>query len=109
MGQLGVLLGPTNRLCLWRRKVAAAVNSFRSACTRRWFARQAEGILKDLEGRSRRAYVPPYQFAIVYASAARPHIRMACEEFIIGICILSLLLLIQTWTIYAQIHAFTTC
>ena len=27
----------------------------------------------------------------------------------IGMCILSLLLLIRTWTIYAQIHAFRTC
>jgi tetratricopeptide (TPR) repeat protein len=27
----------------------------------------------------------------------------------IGMCILSLLLLIQTWTIYARIHAFRTC
>lgn len=30
--------------------------------------RQAESILKDLEERSRRGYVPPYQFAVVYAA-----------------------------------------
>ncbi len=34
-------------------------------------ARQAESILKDLEERSRRAYVPPYQFAVVYAGLGR--------------------------------------
>jgi tetratricopeptide (TPR) repeat protein len=31
-------------------------------------SRQAENVLKDLEERSRRAYVPPYQFAVVYAA-----------------------------------------
>jgi hypothetical protein len=34
-------------------------------------ARQAESILKDLEERSRRAYVPPYQFVVVYAGLGR--------------------------------------
>jgi TolB-like protein/DNA-binding winged helix-turn-helix (wHTH) protein/Flp pilus assembly protein TadD len=34
-------------------------------------ARKAASILKDLEERSRRAYVPPYQFAVVYAGLGR--------------------------------------